>query len=68
VIVNTDATLLRVFEVADATGDPNLPLWYVTNLQVDAAGNVTVVPVQQFTNGDLSTILRPPYGSKPPRR
>jgi hypothetical protein len=68
VIVNKDATLLRVFDVSDATGDPNLALWYVTNLQVDAAGNVTVVPVQQFTNGDLSTILRPPYGSKPPRR
>ena len=44
-----DATLLRVLDVAGATGDPSLPLWYVTKLQIDAAGNVTFEPVQQFT-------------------
>jgi hypothetical protein len=67
VIVNRDAAPLGTFEVTGATGDPTLPLWHVVNLQVDAAGNVTVAPIQQFTAGDLSTILSPPYGSKPAR-
>ncbi|MFN8633984.1 MAG: carboxypeptidase-like regulatory domain-containing protein [Chloroflexota bacterium] len=69
VVVNKDAQLLGVFDASGASGDPNLPLWYVVNLQIDAAGNVTVGTVQQFTNGDLFTVLvKPPYGPKPPRR
>lgn len=69
VIVNRDAQLLEVFEVTAATGDPNSRLWHVVNVTLDAAGNATVVPVQQFTNGDTLTVLVvPPYGTKPVRR
>ena len=68
VIVNLDARLLGVFDVSDASGDPNLRLWHVVNVQLDAAGNVTVQPVQQFTSGDTVTVLAPPYGTKPRRR
>ena len=68
VIVNLDSQLLGVFDVTNAVGDPNARLWHVVNVQLDAAGNATVVPVQQFTNGDNLTVLAPPYGPKPPRR
>ena len=68
VIVNRDAQLLGVFDVANATGDPNLRLWHVVNIQLDAAGNAVVVQVQQFTAGDSVTVLSPPYGAKPVRR
>jgi len=70
VIINNNAQLLGVFDVNNANGDPALELWYVVNLEVDAVGNVTLVPVQQFTNGSGQgsfTILAPPYGSKPVR-
>jgi hypothetical protein len=68
VVVNKDGQQLGIFDVSGANGDPSLELWYVLNIQIDAAGNVTLVPVQQFTNdaGQGSfQILAPPYGSKP---
>ena len=68
VIVNRDGVLLGVFDISGATGDPNLLLWHVVNVQIDEAGNVTVVPIQSFTNGDSSTVLSVPYGPKPRRR
>jgi len=67
VIVNKDAQPLGTFSVSGASGDPRLELWYVLNIQIDLAGNVMVVPVQQFTNdaGQGSfQILAPPYGPK----
>lgn len=68
VIVNRDAQLLGIFDVTAATGDPNARLWHVVNVTLDAAGNATVVPIQQFTTGDSLTVLAPPYGTKPRRR
>ena len=69
VIVNQGTQLVGVFDVANAAGDANLPLWHVVNVQIDATGAVVgVVPVQQFTVGDAVTVLSPPYGAKPPRR
>jgi uncharacterized protein YfaP (DUF2135 family) len=68
VIVNLDAQLLGVFDIANAAGDPNLRLWHVVNVQLTAGGAVTVQPVQQFTSGGSVTVLAPPYGPKPPRR
>jgi hypothetical protein len=68
VIVNLDAQLLGIFDVANAAGNPNDRLWHAVNVTLDAAGNATVVPVQQFTNGDASTVLAVPPGAKPPRR
>jgi hypothetical protein len=72
VIVNKDTQFLGIFEVSGATGDPNSALWYVLNVEIDGAGNATLVTVQQFTNGPGSggsfEILSPPYGSKPPQR
>ena len=51
------------------SGDPTLDLWYVCNIVIDGAGNTTVVPVQQFTNGtgqgSLGELFLPPY---PPKR
>jgi uncharacterized protein YfaP (DUF2135 family) len=67
-IVNLDSRLLGVFDVSAASGDPNLRLWHVVNVQLDAAGNVTVQPVQQFTSGGTVTVLAAPYGTKPRRR
>ena len=68
VIVNRNGDLLGDFDVGAAIGDPNRRLWHVVDVQIDAAGNATVRPVQQFTAGDLFTVLAPPYGTKPPRR
>ena len=69
VIVNQGNQLIGVFDVANAVGDPNLPLWHVVNVQIDATGNVVgLVPVQQFTGGTPATVLAPPYGAKPVRR
>lgn len=68
VVVNLGSQLLGVFDVANAAGDPNLPLWHVVNVTLDAAGNATVVPVQQFTAGSPVTVLSTPYGGGKPRR
>lgn len=69
VVVNQGAQLIGIFDVANATGDPNLPLWHVVNVQIDAAGNVVgVQPIQQFKPGDPVTILATPPGVKTPRR
>ena len=68
VVVNLGSQLLGVFDVTGAAGDPNLPLWHVVNVTLDAAGNATVVPIQQFTPGSPVTVLSPPYGAKPPPR
>jgi uncharacterized protein YfaP (DUF2135 family) len=64
VVVTKDSQLLGTFLVGNASGDASEELWHVVNLQVTAAGDVTLTPVQQFTNGDGLTILRPPYGPK----
>lgn len=68
VVVTKDSQLLGTFPVGNASGDSSEELWHVVNLQVTAGGDVTVTPVQQFTNGDGLTVLRPPYGPKPPPR
>ena len=69
VIVNQGNQLIGVFDVANAAGDPNLPLWHVVNIQIGAAGNVVgMQAVQQFTVGNPVTVLSTPPGAKPPRR
>ena len=65
VVVTRDSQLLGSFQVGGAAGDASEELWHVVNLQVTAAGDVTLAPVQQFSNGDGLTVLRPPYGPKP---
>jgi hypothetical protein len=55
---------LGVFTAATATGDPDLDVWYVVRLTIDAAGNVTQAPVQQFVSGDETTILSVPAGTR----
>ena len=68
VIVNKDTQLLGEFSVSGASGDPRLELWYVFNVQIDAAGNATMTPVQQFVNdagqGSFQVLVAPPYGPK----
>lgn len=49
---------LGVYEVASASGTSTLGLWRAVNLTVDASGNVTLTPVQQFASGGSSTVLR----------
>ena len=48
---------LAEFDVANASGDPSLDVWRVANLTVDASGNVSITPVQQFTSGEAQTIF-----------
>jgi hypothetical protein len=68
VIVNTSTQVLGTFDVGAATGDPSLDLWYVVNLQIDAAGNVTAVPQQRFTAGDSFVVLSPANGARRPEK
>jgi len=49
---------LGVYEVASASGTSTLGLWRAVNLTVDASGNATLTPVQQFASGGSSTVLR----------
>ena len=48
---------LATFDVNSVSGDPSLDIWRVANLTVDAAGNVSITPVQQFTSGTSTTIF-----------
>jgi hypothetical protein len=68
VVVNNSTQAFGAFDVGAASGDPTLDLWYVVNLQIDAAGNVTAVSQQRFTAGDSIVVLSPPYGTKPPEK
>ncbi|MGE3271897.1 MAG: hypothetical protein AB7P40_24295 [Chloroflexota bacterium] len=65
VVVTKDGVQLATYAVGNAAGNPADELWYVVNVQVAANGDVTLTPVQQFTNGDGLTVLRAPYGAKP---
>jgi hypothetical protein len=68
VVVNKDTQFLGVFDVSAASGNPQEELWYVVNVQIDAAGNVTLVSVQQFVDdagqGSFQVLVAPPYGQK----
>lgn len=68
VVVTNGSQVVDIFEVGDASGDPNQLLWHVVNLQVSSQGALTVTPVQQLSGGGSVTILSPPYGPKRPRR
>lgn len=58
VTVMRGGTQLGVYNVANASGTSTLRLWRSVNLTIDASGNVTLTPVQQFVNGGSSTVLR----------
>jgi carboxypeptidase family protein len=45
------------FQVANATGMQDLAIWYVCDLDVTAAGGVTVVPMQLLQPGNAGTVL-----------
>jgi hypothetical protein len=64
-VITQGGQQLGVFTAAAATGDPSLDLWYVANLTIDAAGTVTVTPVQRFVSGNETTVLAvPAHGGK----
>jgi hypothetical protein len=64
-VITQGGRQLGVFTAATATGDPSLDLWYVANLTIDAAGTVTVTPVQRFVSGNETTVLAvPAHGGK----
>ena len=46
-------------------GSAGLEIWRVVNLTIDAAGNVTLTPVQTFTTGFSTTPFLIPSGSVP---
>ena len=58
VTVTRDGQQLGVYDVATASGDSMLGLWRAVNLTIDASGNVTLTPVQQFASGGSSSVLR----------
>jgi len=49
---------LGSYSVADAEGTSTMPLWQVVTVTVDANGQATLTPVQQFLNGNAGTVLR----------
>jgi uncharacterized protein YfaP (DUF2135 family) len=49
---------LGAYDVASASGTNTLPLWQAVTLNVDASGNVSLAPVQQFVSGGSSSVLR----------
>lgn len=63
VTVNSGGTQLDAFDVPG--GAAGLDIWRVVNLTVDAAGNVTVTPVQTFATGFDDTPFSLPSGSPP---
>jgi len=63
VTVNSGGAQLDAFNVPG--GATSLDIWRVVNLTVDAAGNVTVTPVQTFETGFDSTVFSVPEGSPP---
>lgn len=59
---------IYVFTPDAATGDSSAIHWHVFNIVVDAAGNTTVVPVQQFSSSPASVtspVSRIQRGFKP---
>lgn len=57
VTVYKDSTQIAQFSVNGAGGSSADDLWHVFDLQLDAAGNVTIIPVQSFLPGDSGTVL-----------
>jgi uncharacterized protein YfaP (DUF2135 family) len=61
VTVNQGGAQLESFTVP--SGPATLAIWRVVNLTIDAAGNVTLTPVQQFASGFDATPFSIPSGS-----
>lgn len=55
---------LATLDASHASGNAGLTIWHAVNLTVDASGNVALVPVQTFTSGGSSTVLRFQDGSR----
>jgi hypothetical protein len=64
VAVSQGGRQLATFPVSGASGDPRLGIWQVVTLTVDAAGTVTLTPVQQYQPGDDVTVLTKGPASK----
>lgn len=58
VVVTRGGTELGAYNVSAASGTSTQLLWRSVNLTVDASGNVTLSPVQQFVSGTSGTVLR----------
>lgn len=63
VTVNSGGAQLDSFNVPG--GPASLDIWRVVNLNVDAAGNVSLTPVQSFETGFSNTPFAIPSGSVP---
>ena len=61
VTVNSGGAQLDSFTVP--SGATSLDIWRVVNLTIDAAGNVSLTPVQTYTTGFSSTPFSIPEGS-----
>jgi hypothetical protein len=68
VVVDSGSQLVGTFAMAGGVVDSDQPIWHVVNVRISPRGRVAVTRVQQFAGGGSVTILRPPYGAKPPRR
>jgi hypothetical protein len=58
VTVTRGGQQVGVYEATSASGNAALTLWRAINLTIDASGNVSLAPVQQFLSGDSNTVLR----------
>lgn len=56
-VVKQGSGQLATFGVSSSPDDPSRDVWYVVNLLIAAAGNVTVAPVQRFQPGDSNTVV-----------
>jgi uncharacterized protein YfaP (DUF2135 family) len=63
VTVNSGGSQLDSFDVPG--GAAGLDIWRVVNLTIDAAGNVSLTPVQSFDTGFSTTPFAVPSGSDP---
>ena len=58
VTVSRAGTTLGSYNASAASGTSTRLIWRSVNLTIDASGNVSLTPVQQFVNGSSGTILR----------
>jgi hypothetical protein len=68
VTVSAGGAQIGDFDVSGASGNPAQSIWRVADLTIDAAGNVSITPVQSFTAGGSSTIFSTesnPFGLPP---
>jgi uncharacterized protein YfaP (DUF2135 family) len=58
IVVSRNGAELGSYNASAASGTASQSIWRSVNVTVDASGNVSLTPVQQFTTGTSGTVLR----------